>query len=170
MHRFIDIYGGSLMPYIAIAIGLALAGIDQLFKILIVNNLQLNENVNVLGDVFKITYVRNDGVAFGMFSGMQWLFIVITVLMMGAIIFYMFKKRPDSKLFYFTVALIIGGGIGNLIDRICYGYVVDYLSLSFFKPVCNFADYCITVGVILLAVYLLFFADKKDRKKDLTDD
>ena len=158
------------MPYIAIAIGLALAGIDQLFKILIVNNLQLNENVNVLGDVFKITYVRNDGVAFGMFSGMQWLFIVITVLMMGAIFFYMFKKRPDSKLFYFTVALIIGGGIGNLIDRICYGYFVDYLSLSFFNPVCNFADYCITVGVILLAVYLLFFADKKDRKKDLTDD
>ncbi len=158
------------MPYIALAIGLVLAGIDQLIKILIVNNVQLNENINVLGDVFKITHVRNDGVAFGMFSGMQWLFIVLTVLMLTAIIIYMFKKRPDSKLFYITVALIVGGGIGNLIDRICYHYVVDYLSLSFFKPVCNFADYCITIGVILLAVYLLFFADKKDKKKDLQND
>ena len=158
------------MPYIALAIGLVLAGIDQIIKLVIVNNVQLNENINVLGDIFRITYVRNDGVAFGMFSGMQWLFIVITVLMLGAIIFYMFKKRPDSKLFYITVALIVGGGIGNLIDRICYNYVVDYLSLSFFKPVCNFADYCITIGVILLAVYLLFFADKKKKKKDLTHD
>lgn len=158
------------MPYIALAIGLVLAGIDQIIKLIIVNNVQLNENINVLGDIFRITYVRNDGVAFGMFSGMQWLFIVITVLMLGAIIFYMFKKRPDSKLFYITVALIVGGGIGNLIDRICYNYVVDYLSLSFFKPVCNFADYCITIGVILLAVYLLFFADKKEKKKDLTHD
>ncbi len=158
------------MPYIALAIGLVLAGIDQIIKLVIVNNVQLNENINVLGDIFRITYVRNDGVAFGMFSGMQWLFIVITVLMLGAIIFYMFKKRPDSKLFYITVALIVGGGIGNLIDRICYNYVVDYLSLSFFKPVCNFADYCITIGVILLAVYLLFFADKKEKKKDLTHD
>ena len=158
------------MPYIALAIGLVLAGIDQIIKLVIVNNVQLNENINVLGDIFRITYVRNDGVAFGMFSGMQWLFIVITVLMLGAIIFYMFKKHPDSKLFYITVALIVGGGIGNLIDRICYNYVVDYLSLSFFKPVCNFADYCITIGVILLAVYLLFFADKKEKKKDLTHD
>lgn len=158
------------MPYIALAIGLVLAGIDQIIKLIIVNNVQLNENINVLGDIFRITYVRNDGVAFGMFSGMQWLFIVITVLMLGAIIFYMFKKHPDSKLFYITVALIVGGGIGNLIDRICYNYVVDYLSLSFFKPVCNFADYCITIGVILLAVYLLFFADKKEKKKDLTHD
>ena len=158
------------MPYIALAIGLVLAGIDQIIKLVIVNNVQLNENIKVLGDIFRITYVRNDGVAFGMFSGMQWLFIVITVLMLGAIIFYMFKKHPDSKLFYITVALIVGGGIGNLIDRICYNYVVDYLSLSFFKPVCNFADYCITIGVILLAVYLLFFADKKEKKKDLTHD
>lgn len=158
------------MPYIALAIGLALAGIDQLIKFLIVNNVQLNENINVLGDVFKITHVRNDGVAFGLFSGMQWLFIVLTVLMLAAIIFYMFKKRPDSKLFYITVALIVGGGIGNLIDRICYHYVVDYLSLSFFKPVCNFADYCITIGVILFAVYLLFLADKKDKNKDLPHD
>ena len=55
--------------------------------------------------------------------------------------------------------LIIGGGIGNLIDRVLYGYVIDYLSLSFFPPVCNFTDYAITIGVILLVVYIFFFSD-----------
>ena len=150
------------MPYIALAIGVVLAAIDQIIKYFI-------GTVNVLGDVFKLTYVENRGVAFGMFSGMQWVFIVLTSLLLAAIIFYMFKKRPSGKFFYITVALIIGGGVGNLIDRVFLNYVVDYLSLSFFPPVCNFADYCITVGVVLLAVYLLFFADK-DRKKELHHD
>ena len=84
----------------------------------------------------------------------------------------MFKKRPDSKLFYFSVALIVGGGLGNLVDRVIYRYVVDYLSLSFFPPVCNFADYCITIGVVILAVYLVFFSDKdkKEKLKEHADD
>ena len=63
-------------------------------------------------------------------------------------------------------AILIGGGIGNLIDRVFYGFVVDYLSVSFFSPVCNFADYCITVGTILLIVYVLFFSNvMKSEKK-----
>ena len=149
------------MPFIALAIGIALAGIDQLLKYLVVTYVKPAGTVNVLGDVVKLTYVENRGVAFGMFQGMQWLFIALTSVLLIAIMIYMLKKRPDSKFFYITVALIIGGGIGNLIDRIFLNYVVDYISLSFFPPVCNFADYCITVGVILLAIYLLFFADKK---------
>ena len=149
------------MPFIALAIGIALAGIDQLLKYLVVTYVKPAGTVNVLGDVVKLTYVENRGVAFGMFQGMQWLFIALTSVLLIAIMIYMFKKRPDSKFFYITVALIIGGGIGNLIDRIFLNYVVDFISLSFFPPVCNFADYCITVGVILLAIYLLFFADKK---------
>ena len=156
------------MPFIALAIGLAIAGLDQLFKLLVLQNLKPVGTVNVLGDVFKLTYVENRGVAFGMFQGMSWLFIVITLLLLAVIIFYMFKKRPQSKFFYVTVALIIGGGIGNLIDRIFYGFVVDYLSLSFFPPVCNFADYCITIGVFLLAVYILFIAGKE--KKEVSHD
>lgn len=153
------------MPFIALAIGIALAGIDQLLKYLVVTYVKPVGTVNVLGDVFKLTYVENRGVAFGMFQGMQWLFIALTSVLLIAITIYMFKKRPDSKFFYITVALIIGGGIGNLIDRIALNYVVDYISLSFFPPVCNFADYCITIGVILLAIYLVFFSDKKKEVK-----
>ena len=152
------------MPYIALAIGIVLAGLDQLFKYLIVSHFELNQTQVLIPNILNLTYIRNEGVAFGMFSGMPWVFIALTSVMLAAIIIYMFVKRPKSKFFYFTIALIIGGGIGNLIDRIAYGYVVDYLSLSFFHPVCNFADYCITLGVIMLAVYLLFFADKKDKK------
>lgn len=153
------------MPFIALAAGAVLAAIDQIIKYFIITDLKPVGTVNVLGDVFKLTYVENKGVAFGMFQGMQWIFIVLTAVLLGAIIFYMFKKRPQSKFFYVTVALIVGGGIGNLIDRVAYNYVVDYLSFSFFPPVCNFADYCITVGVVLLAVYLLFFSEKEKRGK-----
>ena len=152
------------MPFIALAIGVVLAAADQFFKYLILSNFEVGQTQALIPNLLNLTYVRNEGVAFGLFSGMQWIFIVLTTLMLAAIIIYMFKKRPQGKFFYFTVALIVGGGVGNLIDRVAYGYVVDYLSLTFFKPVCNFADYCITVGVVLLAVYLLFFADKKDKK------
>ena len=155
------------MPFIALAVGIVLAALDQVFKYLIVSNFELGQTQSLIPGVLNLTYIRNEGVAFGLFAGMQWLFITLTVVLLALIIFYMFKKRPQSKFFYLTVALIVGGGIGNLIDRIAYGYVVDYLSLTFFQPVCNFADYCITVGVILLAVYLLFFSDKNKKGKKI---
>lgn len=154
------------MPFIALAAGVVLAALDQLFKLLVVSNFEVGQSQPLIPGILNITYIRNEGVAFGLFAGMQWLFVILTVVLLGLIIFYMFKKRPESRFFYFTVALIVGGGIGNLIDRIAYGYVVDYLSLSFFHPICNFADYCITVGVVSLAVYLLFFADKNKKKND----
>ncbi len=152
------------MPFIALTVGIVLAALDQVFKYLIVSNFELGQVQPLIPGVLNLTYIRNEGVAFGMFAGMQWIFIALTVVMLALIIIYMFKKRPQSRFFYVTVALIIGGGLGNLIDRIAHGYVVDYLSLTFFSPVCNFADYCITVGVILLAVYLLFFSGKKEKR------
>ena len=132
------------MPLIAIIIGVVIAALDQLFKFLVTAHLKPVGTVNVLGDVFKLTYVENRGVAFGMFQGMQWIFVVLTVALLALLIIYMFKKRPKHK---------------------------DYLSVSFFPPVCNFADYCITVGVVLLAIYLLFFTDAvKNNKKELKND
>ena len=158
------------MPVIALIIGAAIAALDLFFKMLVLLYLKPVGTVKVFGDIFKLTYVENRGVAFGMFQGMQWIFIAVTVIMLFLINFYMFKKRPQGKLVYIASALIIGGGIGNLIDRIYYGFVIDYLSFSFFPPVCNFADYCITIGVFLLAAYLLFFTDSfKNGKKELQE-
>lgn len=155
------------MPYISLIIGAVLVGIDQLIKFFVSVYLQPVGKVNVIGDIFKLTYVENRGVAFGMFSDMRWVFVVLTVALLAIIIIYMFKKKPQGKFFYICSALIIGGGVGNLIDRVFYGYVIDYLSLSFFPPVCNFADYCITAGTVLLMVYLLFFSDAFSKRTEM---
>lgn len=154
------------MIFITLAVGVLLAALDQVIKYFISINLKPIGSVTVIDNILNFTYVENRGVAFGMFTGMRWIFIALTTIMICAIVIYMFKKKPQSKLFYVCVALIVGGGIGNLIDRIFYGYVIDYISLSFFKPVCNFADYCITIGTVLLVVYLLFISKEfKEQKK-----
>ena len=153
------------MPFILLIIGAVLVIIDQIIKYFVSVYLQPVGSVSVIDNLFSLTYVENKGVAFGMFSDMRWVFVALTSVLLAIIIFYMFKKRPKGKFFYVCAALIIGGGIGNLIDRIFYGYVIDYLSLSFFPPVCNFADYCITAGTIMLVIYLLFFSDVLDSSK-----
>ncbi|MEE1172735.1 MAG: signal peptidase II [Ruminococcus sp.] len=159
------------MPFIALLIGAVIVAADQIIKYFVVNNLKPLGSVSVIDNLFKLTYVENRGVAFGMFNDMRWFFVVLTSVLIAAIIIFMFIKRPGGKLFYIAAGLIIGGGIGNLIDRILYGYVIDYLSLSFFSPVCNFADYAITIGVVLLAVYVIFFTGYlKSNKKDLKND
>lgn len=153
------------MPFISLIVGAVLVIIDQIIKYFVSAYLQPVGSVSVIDNLFSLTYVENKGVAFGMFSDMRWVFVALTSVLLAIIIFYMFKKRPKGKFFYICAALIIGGGIGNLIDRIFYGYVIDYLSLSFFPPVCNFADYCITAGTIMLVSYLLFFSDVLDSSK-----
>lgn len=126
--------------------------------------------MSVIDNLLSFTYVENNGVAFGSFAGNMMDFCSAYNCTIAAILIYMFKKKPKSKTFLASVALVVGGGIGNLIDRIFYGYVIDYISLSFFPPVCNFADYCITVGTVLLMVYVLFFSEvgKKELKNDKT--
>ncbi len=153
------------MPFVALFIGIVLVIIDQIIKYFVSVYLQPVGTVDVIDNLFKLTYVENRGVAFGMFSDMRWVFVALTSTMIGIIIFFMFKKRPKGKFFYFCAALIIGGGIGNLIDRIFYGYVIDYLSVSFFPPVCNLADYCITAGTIMLIIYVLFFSNMLNTEK-----
>ena len=153
------------MPFISLIIGAVLVIIDQIIKYFVSVYLQPVGSVSVIDNLFSLTYVENKGVAFGMFSDMRWVFVALTSVLLAIIIFYMFKKRPKGKFFYVCAALIIGGGIGNLIDRIFYGYVIDYLTHSYFPPVCNFADYCITAGTIMLVIYLLFFSDVLDSSK-----
>lgn len=155
------------MPYIVLGLSLVVALIDYVIKILVLNNLKPIGSLAVIPGLFSLTYVENRGAAFGMLSNARWIFIVFTFIVIAVLIYFIFKKRITSKLFNISAILIIGGGIGNLIDRIFYGFVVDYLSVSFFPPVCNFADYCITVGAGLMVIYLIFFTDflsKKDKQ------
>lgn len=155
------------MAIVYLLLALVIAGADQLIKHFVLENLVNAGRVTAIPHILDLIYVENRGVAFGMFSNMRWLFVVITSIVIIAFIVMLFKGGYKSKLFSISCALIVGGGIGNLIDRLMYGFVVDYLQLSFFSPVCNFADYCITVGTVLLVIYLLFYSDlSKDNSKE----
>lgn len=139
--------------------------IDQIIKYFVVGNLQSGDNVPFIGNLLTLTYVENRGAVFGIMQNMSWLFAIITVIMIAIFFYIIIKKKITNKLFLSGVILVIGGGIGNLIDRIFRGFVVDYLQLSFFSPVCNFADYCITIGAVLMVIFVLFFSDKKDENR-----
>ena len=154
------------MLYLIFGLSVAIAVIDYILKILVINNLKPVGSVEVIPGLFSLKYVENRGAAFGMLSNARWVFILFTIAIIIGLIILIIRKRIKSKLFNTAAILIIGGGLGNLIDRVFYGYVVDYLSISFFPPVCNFADYCVTVGAALMVIYLIFFSrflDKKDK-------
>lgn len=155
------------MVYLSLVVAVVLAIIDQFIKFIVINNLKPNGEFSILGGLVNFLYVENDGIAFGLMGNFRWIFMIVTVAVIIGIIVFMLVKKPKSKLFLSAATLIIGGGIGNLIDRVVLGYVIDYIQLSFFPPVCNFADYCVTIGTILLLIYLLFVSDylKSDDKK-----
>ena len=154
------------MPYIILGLAALVALIDQIIKYFVITNLKPIGSVEVIPGLFDLTYVENRGAAFGMLEDARWVFIIFTVITTLALIYLVLSRKFTSKWFSVSAVLIIGGGIGNLIDRIFLGYVIDYLSVSFFPPVCNFADYCITVGVILLAIFILFVYKTDSKAKD----
>ena len=126
--------------------------IDQIIKYFVLENLRPVGYMSVADSFFSLVYVENRGIAFGMFQGMFWFFSVMTVVFIGIFIYMIVKRIFKGRLFYISSALIIGGGIGNLIDRVFRGYVIDYLSFSFFSPVFNFADCCVTIGAVLMII------------------
>jgi len=140
---------------IILLISAVVAAVDQLIKYFIVKDLAPVGSVSVIDNLFSLTYVENRGVAFGLFQNHIWIFALITAVLIAVFVVLIVKKKFTGKLFWTSAILLIGGGIGNLIDRIFRGFVVDYLSLSFFPPVCNFADYCITLGAVFFVIVLL---------------
>ncbi|MBE6737100.1 MAG: signal peptidase II [Ruminococcaceae bacterium] len=140
--------------------------IDQVSKYLIASNMKLGESTTIIPGILDFTYTHNDGMAFGIGSeAFRWIFIFITLVVCAILVYLMFKKDFNHKLYFMAVSCIVSGGIGNLIDRLFNGYVVDFLALSFFPPICNFADYCITAGTIMLVVYILFYFNTKPQKQ-----
>ncbi|MBQ7522100.1 MAG: signal peptidase II [Clostridia bacterium] len=139
---------------------------DFIFKQLAVAYLKDGEVYTFLGGLVRLEYVENRGMAFGMLQNFRWFFIIFTLAIIFGAVIYVIKTKPKSVFFKIALSLIIGGGIGNLIDRIIMGYVVDYIQLSFFNPVCNFADYCITIGTALLLIYIVFFTQDETKQKE----
>lgn len=123
--------------------------------------------IKLIKDVLHFTYTENRGIAFGAFSGGRIFFIVLTVLLVGVILLYMLKHTKEKKTRWLKigVALTVGGAIGNLIDRIILGYVIDFINFEIINfPVFNVADIAVCVGVALIAVHLLFFDESEENK------
>lgn len=132
---------------------------DQLTKLWALEYLHHADRViSVIDGVFEFRYLENRGVAFGMMEGQIWLFIPITLLI-STLIIVMLLRSPmrKHKMFCFPAIMVMGGAIGNLIDRIAYGYVIDFLYFRLIDfPIFNFADCCVVIGACLLFVYFLF--------------
>lgn len=146
-----------------------IVALDQITKYLTVANLGLHQQMQFLPGFLGFTYVRNSGAAFSSFEGQQWLFALIFLVFTLAIVYEYFKKpMPFTRFERWCIAAIYGGGIGNMIDRVRFGYVVDMIRTEFMDfPVFNVADCFITCGCIAIFVSLVFFNKEfwKDEKK-----
>ena len=142
---------------------------DQLTKLWVVANIPLHTSMDAIPGLFHLTYTQNTGAAFSSFQGMLWLFILIFAVFTVGIFWEFSKKRMPFKTFErWCIVAIYAGGLGNMIDRLRLGYVVDMIAVDFMDfPVFNVADCFITCGCILLIVHLIFFNKKfwKDEKK-----
>ena len=148
---------------------LLILGADQFTKWLVVESIPLHTQVEAIPGLVHWTYAQNTGAAFSMLDGQQWLFVVVFAVFAGLLVWEFSKKRlPFSNLERWCFVAVLAGGLGNLIDRLRLGYVVDMIEVEFISfPVFNVADCFITCGCIL-AVFSLVFLNKeiwKDEKK-----
>ena len=149
-----------MLLYLILSILFVIA--DQVVKMCIVNNFSLHEGMEFIKGIVSILYVRNTGAAWGMFEGKMFFFYLITAVAVGTLLYLMFKEKGKSKLLLTAYSLILAGAVGNFIDRIRLGYVVDMFKFEFIDfPIFNVADICLTIGVIFLFYYVIFKEQSK---------
>lgn len=140
--------------------------LDFITKRIVSGSMYLYESIPVIENVFNITYVKNTGASFGMMSGARWFFVAVTVILIGAVVFYTVKNKVRNKLFLLSTSFVVGGGIGNLIDRIATGEVVDFFDFCLINfAIFNVADCFVVVGVILIVLYYILDDIKKHKEK-----
>lgn len=151
---------------IAAAAAVILVVIDQLTKYLAATLLKGGGAVTAIPYLLDLQYSENTGMALGMLKNQRWVFMTLTVVFLCVLMYVFFSKKTTSPLVVYCITLIVSGGIGNMIDRIFLGYVIDFLDAFFMDYIFNFADCCVVVGCIALAAVILF---KKDAVQNLTD-
>ncbi len=168
------------MAILLVGMIIILVAADQLIKLWAVNSLEPVGSMDFIrfGDleIFDLTYLENRGAIFGSMAGQRWFLIGFTSLVIAAGIFVLFRYMKRSKLLSTAISLFIAGGIGNLIDRIRFGYVVDMFELKLFKfAIFNFADICVTFAFVMVMIYAIFIDPKiekqlKAEKEDVSDE
>lgn len=153
--------------YLAVygALTLLVVLLDYITKRIVSGNMVLYQSIPVIKGVFNITYVKNTGASFGMMAGARWFFVAVTVILIAAVIYYAVKNKITDKLFLVSASFVVGGGIGNLIDRIATGAVVDFFDFCLINfAIFNVADCFVIVGVILMAIY--YIKEEKTKKEE----
>ncbi len=151
---------------------LLMAGVilaDQLTKILALQYLAPVGSYPLWENVLHLTYVENTGAAFGMLKDHRWVFLVISTVALGGMIVYMFLNKNRHPLETVAVAFIVGGGIGNMIDRVARGFVVDFVDVKcipFWKYIFNVADIFVCVGCGLFILYVLLYETRVKKAED----
>lgn len=146
---------------------------DQITKYLIRKNLLLGDSIPVIPDIFHITHVSNTGAAFGIFPNAKYFFIIAHVIAIAFFIYFLYIYKQKNPAFYISIGLILGGATGNLLDRIIFGKVTDFLDFGINSklrwPAFNIADSCVVIGFFILALLVvkgdLFFLKKKNPDK-----
>lgn len=151
----------------SIALPVILIGADQALKYWTVTHLALGESTELLPGVLQLTRLHNYGAAWSSLSGKTVVLLIVTTALLIAVAWLLVKKIVRHRLGVAAGLFILGGGLGNMIDRVWHGYVVDMLDISplFEYPVFNLADCFVVVGAVLGAVYYLWFYDKYDKKE-----
>ncbi len=147
--------------------GVLLVSADQIAKYFATIKLLGRGTVEVIPGIIDFYYTTNTGAAFSSFSGQRLFLIIAPILMIGVLLFFFARTKKKGFMLNLSVLLIVSGGIGNLIDRIFLGYVIDFINFAFITfPVFNLADIFVTCGGALIIIYMIFFADKEKKDED----
>lgn len=154
--------------YIYYLVAVIIVALDQWTKWLVVNNMELGERIPLLDPTFALLSHRNRGAAWGMLEGQIWLFSIVTVIVIAGILYYFHKEAKGKPLFQLSLMIILGGAIGNFIDRLYLGEVVDFIDvlipiINYDFPIFNIADAALTIGVVMVMI-VLFLEEKSEKK------
>ena len=150
-----------LIPFFAGIFIIAI--LDQAAKLFATGLLPSVKTIPLIEDVFHLTYVENTGAGFGVFADYTWLLTAMTLIIIIFVVSYVVVKRPKNRILLTALTFMMGGAVGNMIDRVRLGYVIDFFDFTLIDfPVFNVADCFITVGAVVFAVYIIFFSDKKE--------
>lgn len=151
------------MPYFLLAAVLVV--LDQIVKLLIRHNIALGESVTLIPGVMDLTYVQNTGAAFSLFRQQTWILAVISLVVAVLIVIALLKRIFTRPFGVISLAVVLAGAVGNLIDRVFLGFVTDMFKTTFMNfAVFNVADICVVLGGIAVCVYVIFFYEKWEKK------
>ena len=143
--------------YFAVIMCILLIAVDYITKFLAVEFMPKDTTITVIPYLFDFRFLLNEGAAFGMLQNNRWIFMSATVIFLIAGIFYFIRLKSNEKFLGYVIMLIVSGGIGNMVDRVFTGKVVDFITFGFMDfPSFNVADCCVVIGCILWVLYILF--------------